>query len=340
MKDYDWSYLTPQWKLCLDAFLKHTLSHSGSEKSRGTYEDILRRFFSGSQPDEMNREDVRAFLDEPCQGCRNPGAVCNASTINQKTMVINSWYKFAAMFEVRTDDGTYKPIFEQRSPSYGFRYLKTGSPNKNMSEEEITRFFAAIPDDVRGCRNRCIFLFAFMTCRRSDEIRRMRWGDIQAATIVADASGNTRPGWIFRHRDKGTSRTERTSELPEICHTAIVTMLTRQGRMDDIQPSDYLFMAINQGTMRRDRPITGYYLNDCFHEYATLAQLRPGLSFHSLRHAGASARVRAGEPLPSLMRILSHSNLASTDRYVRNIMEVSDAYGLKLQTQFHYLAHH
>jgi integrase len=333
-------HFTDEWKSCMESFLHQCYMHSGSAKSRSTYEYTLKRFFSDPerQPDEFGREDVRAFIHAPSDGRRNPhGPVC-ANTVNQRLMAINSYWKFAAMYEVRQADGSMAPIFTGRAPSYGFRYLKAGAPDKNMSETDITRFFAAIPDTVRGMRDRCIFLLAFITCRRISELCSLRWGDIEAVRI-RDTDGSTRDAYVFTHVDKGSQREAHRSELPTLAYESIITMLESQGRLATIKPEDPLFTSL---CFPRDKdkntPLTARWANESFVATAARAGLRPGLSFHSLRHAGATERVRQGEPLPSLQKILGHTSLASTDRYVRSLMEVSDTYGRKLSAKFSYLA--
>ncbi len=332
----DFSHLSVEWQQAISAFLAHIESISGSRSSRIAYEQNLHRFFLSHDPESVTRADVESFLQERSTSRRNSGATVKAATRNHRLMCLASFYKYVSTFEI-----DHEPLYTKRSPTFGLRYIKSDVPYKNMSEEEVSAFFAAIPTNtVRGLRDRAIFLFAFITCRRLSEIARMRWGDIEA-TIVTDRDGTSRPAQVFRHRDKGHSREVRTTELPSIVYDAIMRYLIASGRLSTMQPDSPLWAALD-GIGRRGRTaddgLTPGYLNDAFHQVTQAANLRPELSFHSLRHAGASARFRLGEHLDTLMAITGHSNLASLDRYIKSIMPVSDAFAQKMEARFAHLA--
>ncbi len=333
----DFNHLPFIWQQTCADFLDHIESLSGSHSSRLVYEANLRRFFSDPDraPDEYTRQDVQAFLNARSASRRNPGHPVKASTKNQRLMSLASFYRFASMVEYE-----HEPLFTQRSPTYGLRYLKAESVYKNMSEQEVSAFFAAIPGDtVRGLRDRAIFIFAFVTCRRRSEIARLCWRDIEPS-IITDRDGTSRPGKIFHHRDKGYSREDRVTELPQFVYDAIRRYLEASGRLAAMQPDSPLW-ASQDGIGRRGRTaddgLTPGYLNDLFNQYRQVAGLRPELSFHSLRHAGATARFREGQSLDTLMAITGHANLSSLDRYIRSIMPIADAFAQKLEAKFAHL---
>ena len=58
------------------------------------------------------------------------------------------------------------------------------------------------------------------------------------------------------------------------------------------------------------------YLNEKIHFYAKKAGVNPNISAHCLRHTFASALVAKGASLPSIQRLLGHSNLKTTNVYV------------------------
>lgn len=332
MKQYDFSHLDQEWQECISMFLDHVQSYSGSISSRVLYACTLERLFRDvSSPADINRTDVLRFLREPSTSQRNNGKPVTEGTANNRLMVCNSWWKWASQYLVNGE-----PIFQKISPSFGMRYGKPSQPYRNLSEDEVNRLFGVIPDSVKGARDRAILLCAFFTTRRRSELCRLRWKDIAKARIV-DADGSARDGYVFFHVDKGKSREVHSSELLKICYDAIITMLERQNRLETIQPDDPLFTSTR--TDQVDQPLCPDTLNKTFHLYAQAAGLDDKrMSFHSLRHAGATARARAGESLPSLMRITGHSNLASLDRYLRTQMPVSDSFGAKLAEQFSNLA--
>ncbi len=332
----DFSHLSVEWQQAISAFLAHIESISGSRSSRIAYEANLHRFFAVRDPESVTRADVESFLLERSTSRRNPGQPVKAATRNHRLMCLASFYKFVSVFEI-----DHKPLYTKRSPAFGLRYIKSDIPYKNMSEQEVNAFFAAIPrDTVRGLRDTAVFLFAFITCRRRTEIARMRFGDVEP-TLITDRDGTSRPGHVFRHRDKGASREVRTTELPSIVYDAIMRYLIASGRLPTMQPDSPLWAALPGVGLRSrtvDDGLTPLYLNDLFHHYSQAAGLRPELSFHSLRHAGASARVREGQSLDTLMAITGHSNLATLDRYIKSIMPIADTFALKLEVRFAHLA--
>lgn len=333
-------HFTPAWREATLAFLAHIHGISGSDKSLYAYSHMLQRFFADPerQPDQYSRYDVQNFLIEKSTSPRNYGKVCKAGSHNQRLMIITSYYKFVSMYEVRNSDGTVGPLFDGKPPQWGLRYIKQDIPYRSLNEEETIRLFQSIPDTVRGTRDRAIMTFAFFTTRRRSEIARLQWRDIERAAIV-DADGSTRPGYTFKHRDKGRSRQETVSELPGMAYNAIVDMLKAQGRLESITPDEYVFTSLYPGVGRKDKARNEHleegYMNHLFREYASKAGLDlTKCSFHSLRHAGAAARFREGEKIDSLSKVLGHTNIATTSRYLQQIVAPSDQFALKLERKY------
>jgi integrase len=340
-------HFTPLWRGAIEAFFDHIYQISGSEKSRNTYRGTLARFFCDKdrQPDQYSRLDVQNFLDQSSSSPRNRGAPVKAATYCNRLMCINSVYSYFASYEIRLASGEVAPIFADRlPPSFGIRYRKADAPYRSLNEEEVVRLFQAIPETTRGIRDRAILTFAFFTTRRRGEIGRLQWRHIEKSTIV-DPDGQTRPGYIFHHFDKGKSRVDAMSELPGICYDAIVDMLKAQDRYASIRPDEFVFTPLKPGTGRKDKnrnaPLTDEYLNQILRHYVRLAGLDLArVSFHSLRHAGAAARWREGEKLDSLARVLGHTNIATTSRYLQSIVAPSDVFVQRLEHKYAPLFRH
>lgn len=58
-------------------------------------------------------------------------------------------------------------------------------------------------------------------------------------------------------------------------------------------------------------------LQKAFKRYAEKAKLNPRYSFHSLRHGFATRCIEAGVPLNQVQVLLGHSNISTTNVYVR-----------------------
>ena len=62
------------------------------------------------------------------------------------------------------------------------------------------------------------------------------------------------------------------------------------------------------------------------------------LSIHSWRHTAAHQRYQAGEDVRSLQRLLRHSNIATTDTYIRGLTGTADPGASLLEKRFAHLS--
>jgi integrase len=201
---------------------------------------------------------------------------------------------------------------------------------------------------VQGLRDRAIFLLYFWTARRREEIARLRWGDLEQGVIVEEG-GKRRQGWRYRFHGKGKGGQEDIAELPTPAKIAIDRYLTAARRIKTIQPHDPLFIAIGpaQGggkpgvTLPPDNhtPLTSSAIAKALKKYARIAGVdAERLSIHSWRHTATQQRYAAGEDVRSLQRLLRHSNIATTDIYLRELMGTADPGASLLEDRFAHLS--
>lgn len=310
------------WLRCIADFLHSIENISGSTSSRKRYEYNLRSFFGERNPDELTRRDVQAFLDAPSSSPRNRGKPVSPSTRNNRLMSLNSFYKYAASYEI---DGS--PIIHTIPPTLGFRYLKIGISPHALTADELRRFFTSIPNStIKGLRDRALFLTFFWTGRRRSEIARLTWQDIEQAVIV-EPDGTRRDGVIYRYVAKGHSREIQTAEMPSPAYHALIRYLEAASRLSTMQSTFPLFASL-----RPDQPnsrLTGGYCNSLFKSYCQRASLPSHYSLHSLRHTAARLRYMAGSSIQDIQVFLGHSSLATTDIYLKRLTGVADT-GAKL----------
>jgi site-specific recombinase XerD len=330
------------WERCMAHFLRQLYERSRSEKSVKDYRRTLLAFFTSSahggppkHPEDYTREDVEDFLHRPSISPRNRGEPPSISTMNQRLAILSSFYKFAATFTITGPDGRPQTLLQRPSPTLGLRHRKPDRKYRAFSDDELDRFFDVIPTDtVKGLRDRAIFLLYFWTARRREEIARLRWGDIEQCTI-RDDNGRTRQGWRYRFYGKGARGQEDIAELPAPAKAAIDRYLIAARRMNHMRPDDPLFVAIGpeQGggkpgvsLPRDDRtPLTSRAIAHALKTYARQAGVdAERLSIHSWRHTAAQNRYAAGEDVRSLQMLLRHSNIATTDIYVRRLAGTAD----------------
>jgi site-specific recombinase XerD len=346
----------PPWERCLANFLRQLYERSRSEKSVRDYRRTLLTFFSSSahggspkHPEDYTREDVEDFLHRPSTSLRNRGASPSVATMNQRLAILSSFYKFAATFTIPGPDGRPRALLQTPSPTLGLRHKRPDRTYRAFSEEELDRFFDVIPTDtVRGLRDRAIFLLYFWTARRREEIAGLRWGDLEQTTFVDDG-GSRRQGWRYRFYGKGKRGEEDLAELPVPAKQAIDRYLIAARRMRTMRPEDPLFVAIGpeQGggkpgvTLPPDdhTPLTSRAIAHALKQYARQAGIdAQRLSIHSWRHTAAQQRYQAGEDVRSLQRLLRHSNIATTDIYIRGLTGTTDPGASLLEKRFAHLS--
>lgn len=344
------------WERCFAQFLRHLYDRSRSEKSVRDYRRTLIAFFASSaqggsprHPEDYTREDVEDFLHRPSASSRNRGQPPAVATMNQRLAILSSFYAFASTFTITGSDGRPQVLLQRPSPTLGLRHTRPDRTYRAFSEDELDRFFSVIPTDtIKGLRDRAIFLLYFWTARRREEIARLRWGDIERATI-ADEHGGRKQGWRYRFYGKGKRGQQDMAELPLPAKVAIDRYLSAARRINTMRPEDPLFVAIGpeQGGGKRGvtlppddhSPLTSHAIAYALKKYASLAGIDARrLTIHSWRHTSAQQRYEAGEDVRSLQRLLRHSNIATTDIYVRGLIGTADPGASLLEGRFGHLS--
>lgn len=314
------SHLPLDWQRAITAFLEDRESRSGSIASRKVTEMHLAHFFA-DHPDPANvtRNDVGSFLRKP-QTRRNPGQPVSASMKNGRRAALSQFYAYASEYEIRPG----VMLFALANPCRSFHDVKPGQPDKGMSQEQVTRFFAAIPrDTVKGKRDFSLMLFYYLSARRRSELQRLRVRDIEEVIFM---DGTTRRvGHRFTFRGKGRSRIDDHQELPALVYDALLDYWKASGRYDTLRADDPLWSPIYHGEKRGAHTLlAGCYIAELFRDYRDAAGLPSHLSLHSLRHASAAERARQGEDIFSISKTLRHSSLAITTRYLQGLVSESD----------------
>ena len=294
------SYVPPDWEAAVGAFLAEKQKRSGSQGTAQKYASILARFFGGlgKAPDLVAPDEVFAFAYGKGPSGREP----SAATVNLRLAALSSFYGFLErmglpMPQWKNGQG----IIRQGNPCDRVQRTRQEPPAvKGLSQGEIKRLLAAIPDSPAGNRDRAIILTFLLTGRRRSEILNLKAGDL------------TRNGAVyFSYRGKGGK--QRRRELPEPCLSAIVDALAARGKkLDDMADDELLFDVSGHG----------FYMN--LSRYFRKAKLPAG-GVHVLRHTAAKLRRDVGESVESVSRFLDHSNLAVTTTYLRRLEGEEDA---------------
>lgn len=156
-----------------------------------------------------------------------------------------------------------------------------------LGPADVRRLLDAVPPG----RNRLALRLAYGCGLRVSEVIHLRVADI-------DSARNTL--WV-RH---GKGNRDRGVPLP-------ATLLDElRGYWRDHRPADWLFPGPSA------RPLNVSTLQRAFQKARHAAGIRPAATIHTLRHCYATHLLEAGTDLPTLQRLLGHSHLSTTLRYL------------------------
>jgi len=334
-------HFPPEWREATEQFLSQLWERSGSDATVESYRLMLRRFFAVPRtPQQATRTDVLAFLAQKSESKRNAGQPVAPATRNLRLCVLISYYRWCSNWLI---PGTDTFLFVGIPPVQGISYGKPDEHYRAMSEEELEAFFGAISDSsVISLRDKSIFVTFLACARRRSELVNLKWGDISEG-MLTDSNGYKRRGRLYTFRGKGHKRLLDTQELPEFAYATILRYLEASGRLATMQPDDPIWVSTHPGQGRHgsptNQPLGDDYINSRFRQICQRAGIedRAGLSLHSFRHSSALHRYALGEDLLSLKRLLRHSNISTTDRYLRQLAGQADEGAERLRARFSFL---
>jgi integrase/recombinase XerD len=329
--------LDERWESCLTAFLQSAHDRSSSSHTVINYESTLRRFFAVKHPEDMTKNDVEQFLHRSfVQRCLEP----KPATRNYRLAVITSFYKFAATYMIPGLSGRPIPLFRAGSPVLGIRRAKVPGNVRVFSASELSRFFACIDrTTLRGKRDYAIFATLWWTARRVSEIVNLLFGDIFPGVVI-DPDGKRRDAMLYRWHGKGMADgAYDTAELPERAYAAIREYVEASGRLPTIEDDDPLFIPHpwSSGGWPIDpyRPLTTDAILMRLKMYCAMAGLNPkNFVTHSLRHSASRERFLISPNIQEIQHLLRHSNLATTDIYLRSLVTQADPTAKLLEDKF------
>lgn len=283
------------WDEALYAFLVEKGNRSGSLRTVESYSRMLWPFFRalGKTPDRVTPGDVLAFA----HGIGASGRTPSAATIGARIACLSAFYRFL----IRMSLVSGNPCDAVERPK------TVPSPARGYNAEEVRRLLAAVPDTVRGRRDRAILLTLILTGRRRAEVLGLRAGDLSIEGETA----------FYSYRGKGGKRGRR--ELPRPVYEAIKRSLADAGK-------DPATMALEESLWQagvRPAGISSSTFYGRFRRYLRAAGLAP-TGLHILRHSAAKLRREAGESVEAVSAFLDHSSLAVTTVYLRRLEGEAD----------------
>lgn len=320
------------WLAARDDWLAAKLRKTGSEATVRAYtfawSDLFERFLPAEYgraigPWEVGKAHITAWqrdLEEQVipDGQRNAGQRLAPTTVNARLAAISSYYSYCnSVFTVVDAHGREVPL-AHHNPAHAVQRAQTTPYDKSfaLTTDQVRAMLAAINRRcLQGARDYALLLTYLYTGRRSAEIVNLRWADISAE--------RGRPAYKWR----GKGGKVRRDELPMPAYQAILDYMHAAGRLDEIQPDDYIWTALSTNAERLPnvadydpaRHITTGMVNKIVRRRARRAGIDPDqVHTHTLRHTAAMLRRDAGDDPLIIQRFLNHSTLAVTQIYLQS----------------------
>lgn len=289
------------WADAFDAWLdQRERAHNRNIRSIShcAWRDLLS--FKPKAPWEITEADLLEWIDVLVERGLRP------STINQRLTALTSFYRYCQEHGLDRgqvpDPAAHIPRLKQRKYAHS-HYL---------AETELRALLNAIDhqSSILGQRDYALILFLLSTGLRPKQVRELRWGDLQRGERV------------IIHTSRGDE-----VALPPPVWDAILAYLSASGRLDAIQPVDYLFTPLvdplikaptgDPAEWKCDVPISASLLKFVLKRYAAAAGLRvETVTCYTMRHTAAVLRLQAGDDAHAVQAFFNRVSLSKTRQYL------------------------
>lgn len=224
-----------------------------------------------------------------------------AQTINHRLTVLHCVYRFRYQRDIPSSARYIKHTYRTRSPlGYGrpgravaqFRVKQPRRVVVPLSSAQVAKFWHSF----RTFRDLGLIALMLLDGLRSREVIELQLEDLHVSQTQ------------LRVRGKGNK--ERLLPLPEDAITALQNYLRLERPLTD---TPHLFVCLKGPSRGQAMTLAG--LRSLFRHHRKASQV-PQANPHRLRHTFGANMVRAGISLPALMRLMGHSQIHVTMRYV------------------------
>jgi integrase/recombinase XerC len=267
-----------QARLRFEGYLKRRFGQSTTPKHYLSDLDIFMRTVVGKSSEDITARDIDRFIDSQIAAELKP------ATINRRLASLHTFFEFLASEDLERE--WPNPVANRRHRLKTGKYLP-----RDVPDADVARLFSAIIDR----RDRAMFGLMIGAGLRVGEVAALRLDGIQAPSDADQLSS-------LRIRGKGNR--ERVVWLTKSLQAELQNWL----RERQANEHDYVFH--NQ----HGRPISVSGIQYRLKQYCQTTGV--ALSCHRLRHTFARRLVEGGLPVDSLAKLLGHSQLRTTQRYI------------------------
>ncbi len=293
--------------LALDTFMDRFLEYSGANHQPRTttrYRAVVDHFqrFLETQPNvtflsEVTSETIDRYKIYRKDAWVNP----NGQSVESDKQVNGHTRKGARAHTINFEVGVLKTAFFlavkwghlTENPTKGVKKLKVNDskPPRFLTEEECRRLLDACPPELYP-----IYFTFLNTGMRKAELENLEWTDIDF---------RRRKISIRRKEDWQPKTGEREIPVSDSLHDLLVT---QKQRNDKRLKSNYVFCHSDGGKLKTK-------LRERLIRIAEQAEIADLTRVHTLRHTFASHLVMKGVDLPTVMKLLGHSDIQTTMIY-------------------------
>ncbi len=305
------------WQAARVAWLDAKQARSGSEHTRRAYDKALTDFLDflaqlGRHPAQAGGVEIESY--------RAHLATDHApATVGQRLAAISSFYSYCQHKYTLRHDGmeitltSFNPVDRASRPR-----VDPFAGAQKVRPDEIPLLLAEPDQDtIQGKRDYSMLLTFVFTGRRLAELARLLFGDLEIT-----------PGGVsYTYTGKGGKTNTRQLPPPVWDSLQLYWQAAKRLPMVDNSP---LWVAISEAGINLPnvdtndvRPLSVSSIRRLVNRYSQAALGRCE-SPHSLRHAAAMLREQAGDDPRAIQKLLDHSSLEMTDRYMSSMRTDKD----------------
>jgi integrase len=262
-------------------------------------------------PWKITEEDVEKYL----AGLEQRGYV--GRTIHERRRYLERFYDWCGQHGVNEEKGErFNPVKGVPKPKLT-KYKKTHI----LSAAEARQLLAALRKDesILGKRDYAFFLARLLLGVRLKSLLELSWGQVRVEEDEA---------WVLWRRRKA-----KPERLPQAVWDAIQAYLEASGRLEGIQPGDYIFAPLadplgweGRGTAEEwkvGKAIHVGVMNKHLKRFGRLAGIpEEKLKLTALRHTAAMLRLEAGDDPGQIQEFLGRPSLYETSNYLKRLAEM------------------
>ncbi len=299
----------------INRWITSKYAKSNSVRTRDSYLETIQRFRTFLREHDYDLgssgDNIVPFLEIWVGAVHKPGMKqVSPTTRNLRRAILSSFYRFAILQGVL-----------DRNPLERIERATASEPRRArpLADGVVERRLAAIDRGTAlGSRDFALIVVAVTTGRRAGELAAMRLGHLTP----------TDEGILIRWpRLKGGKTDETLLDYP-IAHDLLAHLINQDGAQWTQMPSNSPLWTV-QSFHGQGQPLGYKWIQEVYRKHLGVTTV------HSTRHTFALALKKLGVPLTDIQRLLKHSSLAVTQRYIEHdLPSPVNPYSAQLRTLF------